>query len=400
MRNIFFLFLFVQLSLSAQTSSRNAPALYFGELEAEALQNQAYYEEYAFLGIYSEKVSREKARILGFDNPYGSYVSSVIPGTAADKAGILPLDYLYGIDEYRTGGNQNFTEIIRKFSPGDKVNLYLMRKGQKKRLPVTFGTRNDIEEREKRDKCEEPFFGISSQSWDTRQVVGIPVNIVQNSTAKSIGMQDGDIITHINGYRMVDWKDVTIAIDNMNVGDQISVTFVRYSNTMEVAGAIKSYCETKKLDREDWDIAQRAVPEPGDWFSRYFEDEGGQGPAMAFRSVSISIQDIDKEDTRRIGREKGINFHQGPALSVKNLSISADANDTHFDLSFYLPQEAKTVVKVYNEASREIYNYDLGTYQGQFEDKVEINQNGDGTYYLEIIHGGQSVVKMVSIAKG
>ena len=43
-------------------------------------------DEYAFLGIYSERVSKEKAKKLGFDNPYGSYVSSVIPGTAAGRA--------------------------------------------------------------------------------------------------------------------------------------------------------------------------------------------------------------------------------------------------------------------------------------------------------------------------
>ena len=398
MRIIFLLstFLIAQLSLMAQTSNKNAPTIYIKELK----QKQSLFEDYAFLGIYSETISKEKAKTLGFDNPYGSYVSSVIPGTSADKAGILPLDYLYGIDEYRTGGNQNFTQIIKKFSPGDKVNIYLVRRGQKKRVPVTFGTRDDIEEREKKEKCEEPFFGISSQSWDPKKVKGIPVSIVSNSTAKSIGMQDGDIITHINGYRMVDWKDVTIAIDNMEVGENISVKFMRYNNSMEASGTIKSYCETKKMDREDWGIGEKAVPEPGDWFSRYFEDEGSRGRSMDFRSVSISIQDVDKEDTRRISREKGISFHQGPDLSVKELSLSADANDKHFDLSFYLPQRGNTTVKVYNEAARMIYNYDLGSYQGKFEDKVDITQNGSGTYYLEIIHGGKSVVKKVSIAKG
>ena len=287
-------------------------AFFHGELSAQTSYQRGDYiitsfdnDEYAFLGIYSDKLSRDKARKLGFDNPHGSYVTSVIPGTAAERAGIRPLDYLYGIDEYRPGDNQSFTQILRKYRPGDDATIYLVRKGQKQRVAVTFGSREDRGETREKEKCEEAFFGISAQSWNNQKVTGIPVSIVDNSTAKSIGMKDGDIITALNGHRMIDWNDVTIAIGDMEVGQKITVDFVRYNQKKQLSGRIKSYCETKKIEEQEWEWEEEIsnAPEPGDWFSRYFNDDENE---IDFRSISISVSDMDAEDTNELKENTGI----------------------------------------------------------------------------------------------
>ena len=127
-------------------------------------------QSHAFLGIISNIVSKSKAKKLNFDNHYGSYVAKVIDNTAADKAGIQPFDYIYGIDEYRTGENQNISSILRKYEPNDRVTLHLIRKTNKKTMPVTLGRRSDARYPET-DQCDEPFFGIrnthksSSGDW-------------------------------------------------------------------------------------------------------------------------------------------------------------------------------------------------------------------------------------------
>ncbi|MCG8326412.1 MAG: PDZ domain-containing protein [Chitinophagales bacterium] len=353
-------------------------------------------DEYAFLGIYSDQLSKEKARKLGFDNPYGSYVTKVILNTAADRAGIQPLDYLYGIDEYRPGEHQSFTHIIRKFKPGENATVHLIRKGNKKSVPIVFGTREDAREKEKRGKCEDPFFGISAQSWDNKRIDGVPVSIVSNSTAKEIGMIDGDIITHINGHTIIDWKDVTIAIDNLEVGEKITVDIYRRNNAQQLSGRIKSYCETKNM-KEEWEKKELEVaPNPGDWFGRYFSDEDESDDN---RFISISVQELDQEDVEELRDEDNIALARGENLNIKNLTFSADARHDRFMLSFLLPSLGYTTIKVFNESGRMVYQYDLGDYRGTFEDEVDIAQNGDGTYYLEIKQDNKALVKRVIIEK-
>ena len=209
-------------------------------LWANHLSAQYTNREPAFLGIYSEQLSKEKARKLGFDNLYGSYVSRVVENSAAERAGVQPFDYIYGIDEYRTGKEQSLTQIIRKYHPNQNATLHLYRKGGNRTLNVTFSARSDSKAKA-RDKCNDPFFGISAAEMNEEEMEGVTVNIIDNSTAKAIGMENGDRIIAINGYRMLDWQDIKTAINTMKVGNQIAVDFIRNGKKMKKQGAIKSY---------------------------------------------------------------------------------------------------------------------------------------------------------------
>ena len=42
------------------------------------------YSKRAFLGVHSEEISKTKAQLLNFDNPYGAYITLVIQNTAAE----------------------------------------------------------------------------------------------------------------------------------------------------------------------------------------------------------------------------------------------------------------------------------------------------------------------------
>ena len=84
----------------------------------------AWSSEGAFLGVYIEKISEKKAKALGFDNPYGSYVSGVLKNTAAEKGGLMPFDYIFGIDEYRVGVDQQLGGILLRYKSGDEAIVH------------------------------------------------------------------------------------------------------------------------------------------------------------------------------------------------------------------------------------------------------------------------------------
>ena len=68
---------------------------------------------------------------------------------------------------------------------------------------------------------------------------------MDKSTAQSIGLEDGDLITHINGFPILDWTDMGTAIDMMEVGNQMKITYERKGETSTSNGMIKSLAETK-----------------------------------------------------------------------------------------------------------------------------------------------------------
>ncbi|MCO6492982.1 MAG: PDZ domain-containing protein [Phaeodactylibacter sp.] len=362
-----------------------------GLLWASCLPAQATTQETAFLGIYSEQISREKARKLGFDNLYGSYVTRVIENSAAERAGVQPFDYIYGIDEYRTGKEQSLTQIIHKYKSGQSATLHLYRKDNKRTLPVTFGARSERKSQET-DKCKDPFLGISATKTSESEQEGVTVKIIDNSTARAIGMEDGDHIVAINGFRMLDWQDITTAIHALKAGDKITVEFLRDGRKMKESGPIKSYCETKPGEAVKMEI--EVAPMPGEWFDRYFKKRGEETAITGeTRVTAIKVEDIGPDEAGQVNREKGIGLKGAGNLSIEDFSLELDGEE--FELEFTLPDNGATNIRIYNEAGRLIYQYDLGEFSGDFRDEVNLPANKPGSFYLEVEQGGKSAAKKI-----
>lgn len=385
--------LLVNLATAQNTTQKRAPLENAPEVYSAEKRYQPFRET-AFLGIYSEQLSEEKARKLGFDNLYGSYVTRVVENSAAERAGVRPLDYIYGVDEYRTGKEQNLTHIIRKYKPGQPAVLHLYRRGEKQALKATFGARTESKSRE-RDKCEDPFLGISAAGKRGEAPDGVTVNIIDNSTAEAIGMQDGDHIIAINGYRMLDWQDISTAINAMKVGEKITVEVARNGKEQKMRGPIKSYCETKPEKALNMDI--QVAPQPGEWFDRYFKKgEKKEIVIVGPEQVEVDVRSLGADEAIKLEREKKITLKAVNNLALEGLTIEQDGDG--FEMEFTLPGRGETSIRIYNEAGRLIYLYDLGNFSGEFRDEVNLSQNDTGNFYLEIRQGDKSAAKKITLS--
>lgn len=347
----------------------------------------------AYLGIYSNSISDEKAAKLGFDNRYGSYVSQVINNSSAQKAGVEPFDYIYGIDEYRVGKDQSLTAILSKYEPGDKATLHFIRKGKRQTLPVSLGNRSSGNNSNK-SHCEEAFFGIRN-SHSSSSDKGIPVDIVRNSTAAAIGMKDKDIITHINGVMIIDWDDISTVIDNMTVGDPITVDYIRNGQKDSGTDKIKSRCDTEQNNT-------RVQP---NFNFKYLEDDedededDGEISDMDLSNIKVSLRGVSSKEANELKRVHNIDLPINNNLIVEELHLKPNPNKGTFRLQFELPSRGSTAVKIYNAAGRLIYNYDLGTFSGQFSDQVDVSQNGTGRYFLNIQQEAKNYTQKIVLEK-
>ena len=364
-------------------------------------QNNNCCSQKAFLGINYQSIPKDVAAKFGIDNTYGHYVTSVIEGTAADKFGILPLDYIYGLDEYRVGRDQRLGSILRKYKPGDEVVVHFYRNGRKSSIRLVLGSTNDRYKYGSKKKSK-AFFGISPYGKSGR-TIGVKVSVVSNSTADEMGLQKGDVITKINGYDIFTWTEISGAISALNPGDEIAVEYIRDGRTYSGRLPIKSYKETKGESCDDngysyyfnWDedgdlnINVDLDGEQGT-FSDDEDEVFPEGEQIDMNRVEVSIQDNPKNIPT------GIRVHGQPTLNVRNIRLSAQDNG-RFNLQFVATRSESIQVRIYNEAGRQLYLYDISDFEGLFEDEVNLSQNGTGNYYLYVQSGNSYALKLLEL---
>jgi predicted metalloprotease with PDZ domain len=100
------------------------------------------YEEYfAYAGIAVEKKIDSEKPWLGISQSKSddghAKIINVIPGSAADNAGLDRDDVVIGIDG-RTVDADGFSEAISDHKPGDKLGITVIRLGMVKEIPVTL----------------------------------------------------------------------------------------------------------------------------------------------------------------------------------------------------------------------------------------------------------------------
>ena len=84
----------------------------------------------AVLGAVMQNIDENFAFQLKLSSSDGVYITGVVPGGTADKAGIAAGDVLLKIGDQVAKDTYTVREIISKYSPGDTVSVTLSRRGE------------------------------------------------------------------------------------------------------------------------------------------------------------------------------------------------------------------------------------------------------------------------------
>ena len=114
--------------------------------------------DYAYIGLSSQALYPQLAEKLGLDTDYGGLIAKVVPGGPADEAGLRGADDKIRFQATRvdTGGDvvlavdgkkvvspSDLSNFILEHQPGEKVDLDILRDGDRQTVSVTLGTRPD-----------------------------------------------------------------------------------------------------------------------------------------------------------------------------------------------------------------------------------------------------------------
>ncbi|MBI5837900.1 MAG: PDZ domain-containing protein [Candidatus Eisenbacteria bacterium] len=92
----------------------------------------------AFLGVDGRRISELTRRALGIEE--GLMVSRVVPGSAASAAGVLRSDVLLSLGGDPLNSMSDLRNAVESHEAGDTVQLELLRKGRRLKMPVMLGS--------------------------------------------------------------------------------------------------------------------------------------------------------------------------------------------------------------------------------------------------------------------
>jgi serine protease DegS len=94
-----------------------------------------------WLGIEAQDITPDLAESFGLRDHRGAIVAGVYPGSAADRAGLLPGDILTGVGEKTVDDALSAMNITAALTPGSHVELAVVRNGKPLSLRTTIEER-------------------------------------------------------------------------------------------------------------------------------------------------------------------------------------------------------------------------------------------------------------------
>jgi serine protease Do len=92
-----------------------------------------------YLGVLTTDLSPEDAGRFDLPVDSGALVEQVVPGSAADQAGVRRGDIITALGDAKVESYGDLLGALRDYQPGDTVTLSVIRDGDEKNLEVTLG---------------------------------------------------------------------------------------------------------------------------------------------------------------------------------------------------------------------------------------------------------------------
>ncbi len=188
-----------------------------------------------WLGVMIQEVNRDLAESFGLRKPMGALVVQVSKEGPAGKGGILEGDIILEFNGSEIQRSSDLPPLVGQVHPGEKVNVQILRGGQKQTLRITIEELTDREAPTANVKKSPSVdrLGLDvieptaeqKQRWDVDH--GVIVQQVKQGSGANSGIQRGDLLTMINGVQITDLNSYQQVLDDLEPGSSVPVRVVR-----------------------------------------------------------------------------------------------------------------------------------------------------------------------------
>jgi serine protease Do len=198
-----------------------------------------------YLGVSMQPITREMARAMKLENSKGALVADVVPGSPADKAGILRGDVIVAFNNKAVEEPRDLSSLVANTPVGQEVNVSVLRDGTKRQLAVKVEKLGSREA--KVEESGQPFqgkWGLALQDLSPGMAGQPPskadrgvlvANVQPGSPADLAGIHQGDIILGINRQAVNSVKEAKETIDRAKDKDSLLLLVKRGEGTFFAA---------------------------------------------------------------------------------------------------------------------------------------------------------------------
>ncbi|MBL7941452.1 MAG: PDZ domain-containing protein [Flavobacteriales bacterium] len=431
-----------------------------------------WFGNHAFLGVMLKESEA--------GNPE---ITEVIEDTGAEEAGLEAGDIISAIDGEEMNSVEDVIDYIHSKEAGDKVKIELQRNGKKEKINATLGEKMEqLNEREIQialpDNFDEMLEGVYSLdfkfdgdsmmifcpsnpncvcpndsmkicqpfSWNQEgfelketaflgvMPTGLPaekgvmINVVDGSSAKEMGLADGDAITLFNGSPVNNFEELAAMIETMAPGDAVNITAIRDGKETTFSGSIgkreMSCNEDIRIFRDfngmdeggnyifdyEFDMDEQNMEQHMEMLLEQLSEQKEQLDAEAERlrseldeyrankstmTISIEIESISSEELARINEKASPKLETKNDLQLESISFYPNPNDGILNLTFNLTTAGDLSVVMYDSNGSKVYMEERRNFSGVYNNTIDISEHADGTYYLQIKQGDKSYSKKI-----
>ncbi|MFT7775588.1 Do family serine endopeptidase [Roseateles sp.] len=172
--------------------------------------------EHARLGVTLQDLSAPLAASFGLGSPDGALVSSVMPDSAAAKAGLKAGDVITAVDGEAVHVAGDVSSRVGLARPGDKLKLEFWRDKSRLSETVALG-RADKDVQEASAAPERGSLGLALRPLERQELRGSGLDhglLIERVTgpAQLAGVQPGDVLLALNGKPVQDIDQVRAAM--------------------------------------------------------------------------------------------------------------------------------------------------------------------------------------------
>src|SRR5262245_920843 len=191
-----------------------------------------------FLGINIVNVDTDRAAAFNLKGQEGAFVESVETGKPAEKAGVRPGDTIVKVDGVQVKDTRDLIGYVSSKAPGSKVQLGLVREGKDTTVTATLAERKDEAgpEAESENFASDDSPGkigmtVQELTPQLRQMQRVKtgvdgllvVRVKEVSPAADAAIQEGDVITSVNGEKVTTTEEFGKIVARAKKGDYLKL---------------------------------------------------------------------------------------------------------------------------------------------------------------------------------
>lgn len=248
-----------------------------------------------------------------------------------------------------------------------------------------------------------PFLGVYFQNGISQMKaaeIGIKdlsvayvTSVIENTGAAKAKIQKGDVITAVDGEEIRPGLDLRDIILSHKPGDKVKLAFVRDGKSKKVKAVLgENKTEVKTHSWVNHSEKKRAVPfAEVELFLLKENEVVNKEIHVLIKMENVSQADVDAINK---GQEAG-GIRMENNLQTSEFKFFPNPNNGQFNLTFDLPEEGNTIIRVYDLNGVTVYQETLNAFSGKYSKDLDISGFSKGIYFLQVEQNGHSINKKV-----